>query len=749
MAQLTFVRRSFLHALGLSAGGLALGLAHAGEPAKPTVTPKEPAALRPNVFLQVRHDGSVTIVCHRSEMGQGVRSTLPTLIADELGADMRQVTILQGDGDKAYGDQNTDGSSSVRKNYEDIRRVGATARVMLIEAAAKQWGVKPETCTAKNHGVTHPTKGTKGFSVLVADAAKLSIPDAKKVPLRPDAELTHVFRDMPLLDGPDIVTGKARFGADVKIPQMLVAVIARPPVVGGKVKPFDPAKALAIKGVKKVVELPQPKAPYAFQALGGVAVIADDTWSALKGRAALSLSWDDGANGALDSAAYREELFAAVRAPGDVVRKTGDVDAALAAAAKKVEAEYFVPHLAHAPMEPPACLASFTGDACEVWTSTQNPQAAKTEVARALGLDESKVTVHVTLLGGGFGRKSKADFASEAALLSKAAGAPVRVQWTREDDVQHDYYHSTCAMKLAAGLDKGNKITAWLHRAAFPSISSTFKEGVVHGGEGELQQGTLDFPFAIPNVRAENGKATASVRIGWLRSVHNINFAFATGSFIDEIAQARGDDPRDVLLEVIGPSRVVSLGDLGVAKLPNYGATLDQHPIDTARLRHVIERVTELSSWKASRKAGRALGLAAHRSFLTYTAAVVSVVQLPGGKIHVDEAWLVADAGRIVNTERARSQMEGAVIFGMSIALHGAITFKKGAVEQTNFRDYRLVRMNEAPKAIHVELVKSEARPGGIGEPGVPPIAPAIANAVFAATGKRIRDLPMSKAGLV
>jgi isoquinoline 1-oxidoreductase subunit beta len=746
MAGVTFVRRSFLQALGLGAAGLSLGLARAEAP-KPES--KQAPGLRPSVFLHIAADGTVSIVCHRSEMGQGVRSTLPALIADELGADPKTVTIVQADGDKSYGDQNTDGSSSIRKGYEDLRRVGATARVMLVAAAAKQWGVKEDTCTTRDGTIVHlPSKKTKPFAAVVADAAKLKVPDPKKVVLRPDAELVHVFRDLPLVDGPGIVDGKAKFGADVTVPGMLVAVIARPPVVGGKAKSFDPAPALAIKGVKKVVELAQPKAPFAFQALGGIAVIAEDTWSALKGRAALSITWDDGANGSLDSTAYREELLAAVRAPGDVVRKTGDVDAALASAAKKIEAEYFIPHLAHAPMEPPACLASFTGDACEVWTSTQNPQAVRTEVARALGLEEAKVTVHVTLLGGGFGRKSKADFASEAALLSKAAGAPVRVQWTREDDVRHDYYHSTCAVRLTAGLDKSNKVTSWLHRAAFPSISSTFKEGVVHGAEGELQQGTLDFPFAIPNLRAENGKAPALVRIGWLRSVHNINFAFANGSFIDEIAHARGDDPRDVLLEIVGPARNVSLADLGVPKLPNYGAPLDQHPIDTARLRRVIERVTELSSWKASRKAGRALGLAAHRSFLTYTAAVVSVVQLPSGKVHVDEAWLVADAGKVVNHERARSQLEGAVIFGMSIALHGAITFKKGAVEQTNFRDYRLVRIGEAPKAIHVEIVASDARPGGIGEPGVPPIAPAIANAVFVATGKRVRDLPLSRAGL-
>ncbi|MEO7095016.1 MAG: molybdopterin cofactor-binding domain-containing protein, partial [Polyangiales bacterium] len=594
MANVVFVRRSFLQALGLGAAGLSLGIAHADPPKPEAKTeaktdPKQAGdGLRPNVFVHIALDGGVSIVCHRSEMGQGVRSTLPALIADELGADPSTVKIIQGDGDTAYGDQNTDGSSSIRNRYEEYRRIGATARVMLVGAAAKQWGAKEaDLTTTMGTVVDRKTKKSKPFAALVKDAAQRKVPDPKTVVLRPDAEMLHVFRDLPLVDGPDIVTGKGKFGADVKVPGMLIAVIARPPVVGGKAKSFDASKALALKGVRKVVELPQPKAPFAFQALGGIAVLADDTWTALKARAALSITWEDGPNGSLDSASYREGLFTAVRAAGDVVRKVGDVDAALASAAKKVEAEYFVPHLAHTPMEPPACLASFTGDACEVWTSTQNPQAAQKEVARALGLDAKKVTVHVTLLGGGFGRKSKADYVSEAALLSKAAGAPVRVQWTREDDIQHDYYHSTCAVRLAAGLDKSNKVTAWLHRAAFPSISSTFAEGVTHGGEGELQQGTLDFPLAIPNVRAENGEAKALVRIGWLRSVHNINFAFATNSFIDEIAQARGDDPRDVLLEIIGPARIVGPAELGVPKVPNYGAPLDQHPIDVARLRNV------------------------------------------------------------------------------------------------------------------------------------------------------------------
>jgi len=742
-------RRSFLAALGFAAGGLSIGAfdgsAAAGEAAP---APKTGDGLRPNVFVHVATDGWVTIVCHRSEMGQGVRSSLPVLIADELGADMARVKIAQADGDKAYGDQNTDGSSSVRKLYDDLRRVGATARVMLVAAAAKRWGVPASSCVARDHAVFHEATGRSiGFGLLADAAARLPVPRPEDAPLRPESELRRVGGLLPLVDAPDIVTGRAVFGADVRLPGMLIAVIARPPVVGGRVSRFDPAPALAVPGVRRVVELPAPRPPFAFQALGGVAVLADGTWAAMKGRAALHVEWEDGPNGAYDSARFRDELFAAVRSPGRVVRRIGDVDGALASAARTVEAEYYVPHLAHAPMEPPVALATVTADACEVWTSTQEPQAARREAARALGIDESRVTVHVTLLGGAFGRKSPADFVSEAVLLSRAAGAPVRVQWTREDDVRHDYYHAVSAQRLTAGLDPSGRVVAWLHRSAFPPIGSTFRE-TARADDGELQQGILDLPLAIPNVRAENGEAKAHVRIGWLRSVCNIQHAFAVNSFVDEIAQARGADPRDVLLEVLGPPRIVGAAELGVDKVPNYGASLDRHPIDVGRLRRVVERATELARWSDRRREGRSLGLAAHRSFLTYVAAVVSVTPESDGKIRVDEAWVVADAGKVVNLERVRAQLEGAAVFGTSIALHGAITVKNGAVEQSNFRDYRVARIREAPRKTHVEVVRSESPPGGVGEPGVPPIAPAIANAVFALTGRRVRELPLSRCGL-
>ena len=748
--------------MNLAVGGVALGYYFPVAAQKPTNEPGKPPGpkpatgsqaieatapgLNPNVFIHIGPDGTVTIVCHRSEMGQGIRSSLPVLIADELGAQMARVKIRQADGDRAYGDQNTDGSNSIRGFYEDLRRAGATARVMLVAAAAKRWSVRPEDCVARDHVVSHvPTGRSLGFGELALEAGRQKVPAARDVVLRPNAELPHLGKPLPLLDAPAYVTGQAIYGADVTLPGMLTAVIARPPVVGGTVARFDATRALAVPGVRKVIEIPAPKPPYAFQPWGGIAVVADHTWAAMRGRAALDVTWDPGANASYDSDKYREALARAVSAPGTVARKVGDPEAALKSAARVVEAEYHVPHLPHMPMEPVVAVARVDGNRCEVWAPTQNPQAAQTEVARVLGTSPDKVMVHVTFLGGGFGRKSKADFCSEAALLSRRLGAPVRVQFTREDDVRHDYVNTVSTNRLTAGLDGSGRVVAWRHRTAFPSIGSVFGAPATPGLE-DLQQGVLDLALAVPNVSAEICAATAHTRIGWLRSVYNIFQAFSIGSFVDEIADARKADPREVWLELIGPPRTMSLADLGVEKLANYGQPLDKHPVDAGRLRNVIERVTRAAGWSGRGKGGRAFGLAAHRSFLSYTAVVASVVTRPGGTIAVDEVWVSFDAGTIVNSDRVRAQLEGSVIFGMSLAFYGGITMKGGAIEQDNFRGGgRIVRMGEAPRRISVDLVESTAAPGGVGEPGVPPVAPAIANAIFALTGKRFRELPLSR----
>jgi isoquinoline 1-oxidoreductase beta subunit len=434
-----------------------------------------------------------------------------------------------------------------------------------------------------------------------------------------------------------------------------------------------------------------------------------------------------------------------VRAPGEVARKIGDADAALAKAAKVIEAEYTVPQLAHAPMEPPAAVARWNGDRCEIWACTQSPQGVQDAVAGALGTKKENVTVHVTMLGGGFGRKSFSDFSVEAARLAREAGAPVRVQWTRTDDLQHSSYHAVSAQALAAGLDADGNVVAWRHRIAYPPIGSTFNAEATHPSKDELSLGVLDMPLAVPNISVETAAAPAHSRIGWLRSVTNIQQAFAQQSFIAELAHATKRDPRDMLVRVVGPARTLTAAGQGVKDLPNYGTPLDKQPIDVARLHRVIEKVTDMAGWGTS---GRALGLAAHRSFVSYVAIVAHVGKGPRGEPRVEEAWIAADCGLVVNPERVRYQMEGAFVFGLSNALHGAITYERGAVVQTNFRDYRLLRMPEAPRAIHVELIASDAPPGGAGEPGVPPVAPAVANAWFALTGVRLRTLPFVTAGL-
>ena len=739
-------RRGFLAGLGAASAGLALGwrILDAGDAEAAAAA----VVFAPNPFIQIGVDGLVTIVCARSEMGQGVRSSLPVLIADELGADPAKIRVVQGDADERYGDQNTDGSTSVRNFFEPLRQVGATARAMLITAAAARWRVPAARLTTHGDAVHDPkTRRSLGFGALAAAAAALPVP--KTAALRPLSELTHLGTELPLRDGADFVTGRAAYGADVRVPGMLTAVIAHPPAVFGKVAHVDDRRARAVPGVRHVVTLPALAAPAGAQPLGGVAVIADHTYAAIRGRAALDITWDAGPNGDYDSERYTEQLLAAVRAPGDTVRKLGDADRALATAAKVIEAEYVVPHLTHSPMEPPAALVKIDGDRCEVWACTQDPQDAQEAVAKLLGIPKPNVTMHVTFLGGGFGRKSIPDYVLEAALLAKAAGAPVRVQWTRDDEIRHGYYHTHSAQALAAGLDAGGNLVAWRHRIAFPSISATFAPDKQHPSLGELSQGIIDLPLAVPNVLFQTGAAPQHVRIGWMRSVNNVQHAFATQSFIAELAAATRRDPRDMLLAVLGPARTLTPETQGVEKLTNYGTPLDKQPIDVARYHRVIDRVTTAAGWDAARKSGRALGLAVHRSFLSYIAVVAEVAKGPRGEPRVEQAWIAADAGTIVNADRVRAQLEGAFLFGMTSALHGAITVKRGAVQQSNFHDYPLTRIGEAPRKIHIDLVASDAPPGGIGEPGVPPVAPAILNAVFALTGQRVRTLPLVRAPVV
>jgi isoquinoline 1-oxidoreductase beta subunit len=705
------------------------------------------AALRPTIYLGLEPDGTVYIVTHRSEMGTGIRTTLPMVAADEMEADFSKVKIEQGIGDKNYGDQNTDGSKSIRGFYMPFRQTGAAARLMLRQAAAAQWNVPVAECSAKMHVVTHtPTGKTLGYGALATAAGKLPVPKPETLQLKQPAEFRFIGKDSKIVDLGDIVSGKAVFGMDVRREGMLYASVERPPVMGGSVQSFDNKEALLVKGVKQTESIDPFKPPYTFQPLGGVAVIADSTWAAFQGRKKLKIEWNNGANASHDSEAYKKELLATARQPGKVVRNIGDVDAVFAKGGRIVDAEYYVPLLAHATMEPPVALAEYKNGKVECWVPTQNPQAVQDTVAGAVGIKPEDVTCHVTLLGGGFGRKSKPDYVAEAAILSKKTGKPIKLVWSREDDLRFDYYHAVAGMYHKAALDEKGRTTAWLHRSVFPSISSMNDASSMYGFFVEHGMGLNDMPFDIANHRAENGPAKAHVRIGWLRSVANIYHVFSALSFADELAHAAGRDSLEYQLELIGPGKIIDFKSQGVPDYWNYGEPYDKFPFDTARLRKVLEIAGEKSGWgKRKNGNGWGMGVAVARSFTSYVASVVEVEVDKAGKIRIPRSWQVADVGQVINPERVQSQFEGAAVMGAGIALTGEISLSDGRVKQSNFHDYPVARMNQAPIQTHVHIVESSALPGGVGEPGVPPYIPALANAVFAATGKRIRELPFSK----
>lgn len=703
----------------------------------------------PLVFVAIDRDGTVTIVAHRSEMGTGVRTSIPMIVADEMEADWRRVRIVQAEGDeKKYGNQDTDGSRSLRHHIQPARDIGAAVRRMLEQAAAQRWETDATNVQAVGHEVVHKSLGLRlGYGELAEAAMALPVPPRAELRFKDEKEFRYIGKgQVKIVDLHDITTGKAVYAADVRLPGMLTAVVARPPVVGGKVKSADTAAALAVPGVVKVVEIPGSPLGSKFKPLGGIAVVARNTWSALKGRDALVIEWDAGPQGSVNTADQEKELRASASAPGTPVRSQGDADAALASAARVFTREYYQPHLAHAPMEPPAALASFANGKCEVWGCLQSPYGARGDIADFLGLGEADVKVNVTLLGGGFGRKSKGDFAIEAAWLSREAGAPVRVQWTREDDIRHSFYHTTSVEKIDIGLDAGDKPVAWRHRSAATSFLSTFApdEGVQH--PVEIGMGLEDMPFEIANVRAEQCKAYAHTRVGWYRSVSNIPRAFAIQSITAELAHELGRDQKDFLLEMIGAPRKL---DWRAAGLPqefwNNGEPYEHFPFDTGRLRHVIELAADKAGWGKSLPPGEALGIAGHRSFVSYVAVVVHVKVSDDGTVTVPETHVAIDCGFVANPERVQSQIQGACVYGMTAAMYSGITLENGAVVESNFHDYEMVRADNFPQVVHTHIVEHPfaVHATGVGEPGVPPVLPALTNAIFNATGKRIRNLPI------
>ena len=745
-------RRTVLKGLGI-AGGLVLAapvMSRQAFAAYQTGADKMPhgVVVNPRVFVAIAPDGIVTIMAHRSEMGTGVRTSLPLIVAEEMEADWSRVKVQQAPGDEVkYGNQDTDGSRSTRHYLIPMRQIGASARVMLENAAAKRWNVPATEVKAVNHEVVHSASGRRiGFGDLAADAANESVPAIGSLKLKDPKDFRYLGKgEISIVDLHDITVGKAHYGIDTRLPGMKYAVFARPPVTGGKMVSFDATEAMKVSGVEKVMEVKGWPWPSKFQPLGGVAVIARNTGAAIKGRDALKVVWDDGANGKYDSVSYRAELEEASRKPGLVVRKEGDVDAALKGADKVIVGEYYLPHLAHVSMEPPVAVADVKGDKAEIWAPVQSPGGTREDVAKTLGIPEDNVTVNVTLLGGGFGRKSKCDYALEAALLSKELGVPVKVQWTREDDVRHDFLHTVSAERIEAGLDKSGKVIAWRHRSVAPSIASTFAANTVHQAPFELGMGLVDMPFEIANVQCENPEAAAHTRIGWFRSVSNIPRAFAVQSMVGELAHATNRDQKEMLLELIGSPRIVKLDS--VKDLWDYGEPYDSYPIDTARLRKVVEVVADKGEWGRSVPKGHGLGIAAHRSFVSYIATIIEVAVDDKGKLTVPRVDTAIDCGTYVNPERIQSQIEGAAIMGLSLAKYGEITFKDGKVQQGNFDDFPVIRIDESPLITNVHIIEPgpDTPPSGVGEPGVPPFAPALINAIFAATGKRLRTMPIGK----
>src|SRR6267378_445445 len=706
------------------------------------------APLRPSVYLAIDTDGKAYVIAHRSEMGSGSRTALPRIVADELDADWARVKIVQAIGDEKYGDQDTDGSHSVRSFFDTLRESGATARFMLVRAAAAQWGVPVAECATEMHSVVHKPSGKKlGYGELAAAASKLEVPKKEDVKLKARSEWRYIGKGTASYDLKDMCTGKAAYGQDTHMEGMLYASVAHPPVFGSSVKSVDDKAALSVAGVKQTETIDGFKPPIGYQALGGVAVLADNTWAAMQGKKKLKIDWEKSPHAAWNSDDYKKELQETARKPGKVVRENGNVDEAFAKGGKIVEAEYYTPLLAHASMEPPAALAVYRDGKVEAWAATQNPQGARDAIAQALGLKKEDVTVHVTLLGGGFGRKSFPDFAVEAALLSKKTGKPVKVVWSREDDIKFDVYHSVAAMYMKAALGADGTPTAWLQRTVFPPIGSTFNASENYSDPGELGLGFTDVPFAVANLRAENGPATTHTRIGWFRSVANIYHAFGIHSFADELAHAAGRDPLDYLLQLLGPDRVVPRTELP-KDFPNYGAEYEQYPIDTSRFRRVLTLAAEKAGWGKQKPGnGYGIGVAMHRSFLTYVATVVQV-QVDASQVHVKRVDTALDAGTVVNPEMVKQQFEGAAVMGTSLSFYGEITATNGVIDQSNFDTFQMARMNNAPRETNVYIAPSDAPPAGIGEPGLPPFAPALCNAIFAATGKRIRELPLTKAGL-
>ena len=729
-------RRTFLKTSAAGGAALLIGFhlpAHAST--DPAQAQEKPPINPLNAWVRITPDNRVTLILAKSEMGQGIMTALPMILAEELYLDWKNVHIEQAPTDPKIYDLGTGGSGSVAGSWLPLRQAGAAAREMLIAAAAKRWQVGTDTCRAENGYVVHGhPERSYTYGELVADAALLPIPNFHTVPLKNSRDFTIVGHDTHRVDAAEKATGKAVFGIDARPAGLLFAVVARCPVFYGKIASFDATKAKAVPGVREVFQI--AIGGRGASTNGGVAVLADSSWAAIQGRKALEVKWNEGPAANESTENLHAQFVAKTAKPGAVLRNEGDVGSAFSSAPQKVEAVYELPFAAHVCMEPMNCTVHIQADRAEAWVPTQAPQWAQAVIAEAAKLPPEKVIVHTTLMGGGFGRRYQADFVMEAAQVAKIARKPVMVLWTREDDMHHDFYRPASYHKLQGALDAHGNLAAWKHFQTSTSIAAKWGEkGEEESGKGEFGS-ALTIPYRSPNLRIEYTLAHSSAPRAWWRSVESSSSGFVVESFVDELAAAAGEDPFEFRLKLIGEPR----------KIPQFDAGPDDPPINTARVKAVLQLAAQKAEWHKPLPDGEGRGIAAFFSFDTYTAAVAEVSMKPRD-LRIKRLVCTVDCGRVVNPNGVRAQVESAAIYALTATLKDAITVERGRVVQSNFNDYHMIRMTEAPP-IEVYLVDSDEKPTGIGEPTVPVIAPALCNAIFNATRTwkkdvRIRRLPI------